>query len=121
MPNVAIPGPLLMCWGKWPVSWQFIHAISWVCWLYNGLISAFGAFFLWYPALRRGGAARIGQLQLIQPFLTLASSALLLHEKLSSVDWLVAAAVVTCVAIAQRSQDQVPVPLAAARAAVAAQ
>lgn len=103
MPIVAVPGALLVCWDKWPVSWSSIHALSWGCWLYNGLVSAFGAFFLWYPALRRGGAARIGQLQLIQPFLTLASSALLLHESLSSVDWLVAGAVVACVAVAQRS------------------
>jgi drug/metabolite transporter (DMT)-like permease len=108
MPIVAIPGALFVCWGKWPASWESVHAVSWACWLYNGLISAFGAFFLWYPALRRGGSARIGQLQLIQPFLTLASSALLLHETLSTLDWLIAAAVVACVAIAQRSRDQSP-------------
>lgn len=105
MPIVAIPGALLVCWGKWPVAWASIHALSWGCWLYNGLVSAFGAFFLWYPALRRGGAARIGQIQLIQPFLTLASSALLLHETLSGIDWVVAGAVVACVAIAQRSRE----------------
>ena len=106
MPIVAAPAALLVCWGKWPASWESIHALSWFCWLYNGLISAFGAFFLWYPALRRGGPARIGQIQLIQPFLTLASSALLLHEQLTGIDWLVAAAVVACVVVAQRSGDR---------------
>ncbi|MEA3209302.1 MAG: hypothetical protein QOE70_2359 [Chthoniobacter sp.] len=33
MPIVAVPGALLVCWGKWPVSWQSVHAISWACWL----------------------------------------------------------------------------------------
>ena len=116
MPIMAIPGAILVCWAKWPASWESVHAVTWGCWLYNGLISAFGAFFLWYPALRRGGVARIGQLQLIQPFLTLASSALLLHESLSRIDWLVAAAVVACVAVAQRSRNPAPVPVPAARA-----
>jgi drug/metabolite transporter (DMT)-like permease len=119
MPIVAVPGALLVCWDKWPVAWSSIHALAWGCWLYNGLISAFAAFFLWYPALRRGGTARIGQLQLIQPFLTLASSALLLHETLSGVDWLVAGAVVTCVAVAQRSKDEDPFPSVAPRVSVA--
>lgn len=119
MPIMAVPGALLVCWGKWPASWESLHAITWGCWLYNGLISAFGAFFLWYPALRRGGVARIGQLQLVQPFLTLASSALLLHESLSSMDWLVAAAVVACVAVAQRSRTPAPVPIDAGQGSTA--
>lgn len=105
MPIVATPGALLVCWDKTPASWSALHAVSWECWLYNGFVSAFGAFFLWYPALRRGGAARIGQIQLIQPFLTLASSVLFLHESLSPFDWIVAAGVVACIAIAQRSRD----------------
>jgi drug/metabolite transporter (DMT)-like permease len=107
MPLMALPGALVLCWGRWPAAWSDVHAVSWVAFLYNGLISAFGAFFFWYPALRRGGAARIGQIQLIQPFLTLASSAWMLGETLSFADWLVAAAVVGCVAIAQRSRDEV--------------
>lgn len=108
MPLMALPGALALCWGKWPAVWSDVHALTWFAFLYNGLISAFGAFFFWYPALRSGGAARIGQIQLIQPFLTLASSALLLGEKLALTDWLVAAGVVACVAIAQRSRDAAP-------------
>ena len=95
--------------------------MTWAAWLYNGLISAFGAFFLWYPALRRGGVARIGQLQLIQPFLTLGSSVWLLGETLGAADWLVAAGVVACVAVAQRTRDRAvvamrPMPVDAAPA-----
>jgi drug/metabolite transporter (DMT)-like permease len=104
MPLVAAPVALLFCWGKWPAAWTDVHAVSWVALLYNGLISAFGAFFFWYPALRRGGVARIGQIQLVQPFLTLGSAVWLLGETLTLGDWLVAAGVVACVAAAQRSR-----------------
>jgi drug/metabolite transporter (DMT)-like permease len=104
MPVAALPGALILCWGKWPHAWGEVHAASWLALLYNGLISVFGAFFFWYPAMRRGGAARIGQIQLVQPFLTLASSVFLLNEKLAPSDWLVAAGVVACVAAAQRAR-----------------
>ncbi|HEV7403880.1 MAG TPA: DMT family transporter [Chthoniobacteraceae bacterium] len=118
MPLVAVPGALLFCWGRFPASWASLHAVTWAAWLYNGLLSAFGAFFLWYPALRRGGVARIGQLQLVQPFLTLIASVLLLNETLGAVDWLVAAGVVACVAVAQRTRDRAPAVVPEAARAV---
>ena len=40
----------------------------------------FLGFFAWYAGLARGGVAKIGQLQLAQPVLTLLWSALLLGE-----------------------------------------
>jgi drug/metabolite transporter (DMT)-like permease len=119
MPLMALPGALELCWGKWPTVWSDVHAVTWLAFLYNGLVSAFGAFFFWYPALRRGGAARIGQIQLIQPFLTLASSAWMLGEKLALADWLVAAAVVGCVAVAQRARGAAKSPASVAEEPVA--
>ena len=40
----------------------------------------FLGFFAWYAGLARGGVARIGQVQLAQPVLTLGWSAALLGE-----------------------------------------
>ena len=37
MPLAAVPGALILCWGKWPASWSAIHAVTWAAWLYNGL------------------------------------------------------------------------------------
>jgi drug/metabolite transporter (DMT)-like permease len=47
------------------------------------MFSAFLGFFAWYRGLALGGVARVGQVQLLQPFFTLAFSALLLHEHFS--------------------------------------
>ncbi len=41
----------------------------------------FLAFFAWYRGLALGGIARIGQVQLAQPVLTLVWAALLLGEE----------------------------------------
>jgi drug/metabolite transporter (DMT)-like permease len=45
-------------------------------------VSMFLGFFAWYQGLMLGGIARMGQLQLFQPFLTILASALLLGEGL---------------------------------------
>ncbi|MDQ2729240.1 MAG: DMT family transporter, partial [Actinomycetota bacterium] len=50
---------------------------------YVSAISMFLGFFAWYQGLARGGVARVGRLQLAQPVLTLAWSALLLGEHIT--------------------------------------
>ncbi|HEY1016589.1 MAG TPA: EamA family transporter, partial [Herpetosiphonaceae bacterium] len=59
--------------------------LGWLCFAYVALISQFLAFFAWYRGLALGGVARVGQIQLLQPFLTLAASALLLGEHVTPV------------------------------------
>ena len=53
---------------------------SWAGFAYVSLVSAFLAFFAWYHGLAIGGVARVGQIQLLQPFFTLAFAAALLGE-----------------------------------------
>ncbi len=48
--------------------------------LYLGLISQYGGFLLWYRALALDGVARASQIQLAQPFITLAAAWFLLGE-----------------------------------------
>lgn len=52
--------------------------------IYLGLFSMFLGFFAWNTALARGGIGKIGQLQLLQVFITLAISAFLLHETIDT-------------------------------------
>lgn len=52
--------------------------------LYVSFFSMFLAFFLWYKGLALGGVAKIGLLQLLQPFLTIGFSMLLLGEAISN-------------------------------------
>ncbi len=55
---------------------------AWIGFGYVSVVSAFLGFFAWYRGLAVGGVARVGQIQLVQPVLTLCWSALLLGETL---------------------------------------
>ena len=72
--------------------------------VYVGACSMFAGFVVWYAGLARGGIARVGQLQLFQPLLTVGWSALVLGE---TIGWTVVVAglgVIASVAVTQRSR-----------------
>jgi drug/metabolite transporter (DMT)-like permease len=75
----------------------------WVAFAYVSVVSTYIGFFAWYRAMALGGVARIGQLQLAQPVLTLLWSALLLGERVTAGMALAAAAVLAAVALTQRA------------------
>ncbi|GGM09447.1 DMT family transporter [Dactylosporangium sucinum] len=75
---------------------------AWTAFGYLTVVSMFLGFFAWYAGLARGGVARTGQLQLAQPVLTLAWSALLLHEHVPVPAMAAALAVLLCVGLTQR-------------------
>lgn len=51
--------------------------------LYVSIFSMFLGFFAWYAGLNAGGVARVSQLQLLQPVLTLGWAALFLGESIT--------------------------------------
>jgi drug/metabolite transporter (DMT)-like permease len=55
-------------------------AAAWAGFAYVSLGSQFIGFFFWIKGMELAGIARTGQLQLLQPFVTLAGAALLLGE-----------------------------------------
>jgi drug/metabolite transporter (DMT)-like permease len=57
--------------------------IAWAGFTYVAVVSMFLAFFAWYHGLALGGVARVGQMQLVQPVLTLVWAALLLGERIT--------------------------------------
>ncbi|MEV6306341.1 DMT family transporter [Actinoplanes sp. NPDC051861] len=71
---------------------------------YLTVVSMFLAFFAWYAGLARGGIARVGQIQLVQPVLTLAWSGLLLGEHVTAGTLGAAGAVLLCVVLTQRGR-----------------
>ncbi|MEP1441964.1 MAG: DMT family transporter [Hyphomicrobiales bacterium] len=71
---------------------------------YVSLFSMFIGFFVWNKALAIGGIARVGQTLLIQPFVTLAISALVLGEKISLETYAFAAAIVMVVWFSSRAR-----------------
>jgi drug/metabolite transporter (DMT)-like permease len=79
---------------------------AWFGFGYVTVISMFLGFFAWYAGLAAGGVAKVGQVQLAQPVLTLLWSALLLREPVGWATVLTAAVVLTCVVWTQRSRVQ---------------
>jgi drug/metabolite transporter (DMT)-like permease len=79
-------------------------ATAWFGLAYVSAISMLLAFFAWYAGLARGGVAKVGQIQLAQPVLTLVWSALLLGERVTPLTALTALAVLASVAATQRAR-----------------
>ncbi len=102
---LVISAPLLLI----PVLETMPHDIAAIGWqslcgfAYVSVVSMFLAFVVWYKGLALGGIARIGQLQLLQPFLTLFAAAVLLHERVSWAEVLAALIVIACVLIGRRA------------------
>lgn len=72
--------------------------------VYLALGSSLLAFFAWYQALALGGIARVGQIQLLQPLLTMVFALLLLGEPLDPVLMVIGLLVALAVLMAQRSR-----------------
>ena len=68
--------------------------------LYVSIFAMFLGFVFWYAGLARG-IARVSQMQLLQPLLTLVLSALLLNEHIGWVTALAAVGVIASVAVTQ--------------------
>ena len=77
---------------------------AWAGFAYVSVVSMFLGFFAWYRGLAEGGVARVGQVQLSQPVLTLLWSALLLGEHVGPLTVLCALLVLGSVAVGQRTR-----------------
>jgi len=87
-----------------PSSFTSISNGAWLGFLYISLFSMLLGFFAWYRGLSLGGVARVGQLQLFQPFLTILMSFFLLGEPITFKTLGFAAGVLLCVALGRYSQ-----------------
>ncbi|MES2325599.1 MAG: DMT family transporter [Pseudomonadota bacterium] len=106
---LLLAAPLLapvLLWLAWPHAAQ-IAAAGWQAWAgfaYVAAFSMFIGFFFWYGGMVRGGIARVGQVQLVQPFISLLGAWLILGEPLEAVNFLFAVAVIAVVAAGRRMQ-----------------
>ena len=97
---VTLPIALVAAVGHPPAA----GSEAWAGFAYVTVISMFFGFFAWYAGLARGGIAKVGQIQLAQPVLTLAWSALLLGETVTPASIGAALVVLTCVVLIQRTR-----------------
>ncbi len=87
-----------------PPAGTAIPASAWLGFAYLSCVSMFLGFFAWYRGLALGGVARIGQIQLVQPVLTLGWSAALLGEHITPPTVLAALLVIGSAALSQRTR-----------------
>ncbi|WP_445115646.1 DMT family transporter [Acinetobacter sp. WZC-1] len=99
---VAMPLMLICMLYYFPPSTSQISLSTVLGLLYVSLFSTLIGFFFWYKGLALGGIAQVGQIQLLQPFIGLTLSAVLLREYVSLSMIMVCAAVVVCVAMAKK-------------------
>ncbi|MDX2271823.1 MAG: DMT family transporter [Cyanobacteriota bacterium] len=97
-PILGIPLLWLMASLSLAASWQ-----AWLAFAYVSLVSQFLGFFAWYHGLALGGVARVGQIQLLQPFLTLGIAALFLGEPLTPLAVITGVVVLVSVAIGKQA------------------
>jgi drug/metabolite transporter (DMT)-like permease len=82
-----------------------VGAGAWTGLVYAGVLSMFLGSIAWYRGLASGGIARIGQLNLAQPLLAIAWSAVLLKEHVSAAVPLTAVAVLAAMLLCIKSRD----------------
>ena len=98
--TLVLATPFLVLPAIWfaPSTWQATNT-AWLGFLYVALFSQYLAFLPWFKGLSLGGIARVGQAQLLQPFVTIIASAWLLGEVVDWVTWAFAIAVFAVVAL----------------------
>lgn len=77
---------------------------AWIGFVYVSVFSMFLGFFAWYRGLALGGIAKIGQLQLLQPFVTIFASAMVFGEKLDGLMFIVLAIVLLSVYFGRKAK-----------------
>jgi drug/metabolite transporter (DMT)-like permease len=110
-------GPQTVCWAlvlSAPLTFavalastpnaRHVGTDAWLGFAYVSTVSMFLGFFFWYAGLARGGVAKAGQIQLLQPLLTLALAGLVLGEHVSVLTLVCAVAVLASVAATQRAR-----------------
>ena len=84
--------------------------VQWAAFAYLGVVSMFLGFFAWYQGLAIGPMAQVGQVQLIQPVLSIGWAALLLGESLAWSTIVGGLAVIFCAGLAVRTRNSTPPP-----------
>jgi len=75
---------------------------AWVGFFYVALVSQLFAFFPWYHGMAIAGTAKVSQIMLLMPLMTIVFSSTLLLETVDGITWLFAGVIVMIVALSWR-------------------
>jgi len=107
---LVVSAPLVVVPVAMATAQHGLHAspLAWLNFAYLSIISQFVGFFAWYRGMALAGIARVGQLQLLQPFFTLLIAALLLGETVTPLALATALVIVTIIALQRKTVVRVP-------------
>jgi len=97
---ISLPFTVPTMLATWPVL--PVRASAWGGFAYVTLFSMWLGFFAWYRGLALGGAVRVSQVQLVQPFLALLFAVPVLGEKLEATTVLFSLAVIAVVFVGKK-------------------
>lgn len=100
---ISLPLAIVATIVLWPANAAAAPWSAWIGLVYVGAISQFIGYAFWNMALAMGGVARVGQLQLVQPFVSMGLAALFLAEPVTGEMIGFALAVVAVVALGRRA------------------
>lgn len=112
---MAINLPVVALWITVLIVTQGFHASlsTLAVLIFMGVFNQYVAFFGWYKAMANVGVARVSQLQLLQPFMTVIIAAIFLNEYISWDTWLALLLVLGTVFVARGAARQRPIPIEA--------
>lgn len=99
---LSLPFTLPLTWYNQPADAALIRTSSWWAFAYVAVFSMWIGFFAWYRGLALGGAVRVSQVQLVQPFLSLLFAVPLLGETLDATTLGFGLAVIATVFVGKR-------------------
>lgn len=99
---LSLPVTVPVAFATLPTDWRQATPSEWSALAYVSVFSMLVGFIFWYRGLALGGIARVGQIQLLQPFFGLALAGVLLGEPIPYAMVLVTGFVVVCVFGAKR-------------------
>jgi drug/metabolite transporter (DMT)-like permease len=101
---ISLPFTLPATWLFLPADLLRVPLEPWLGLLYAALFSQWISFFAWNAGVSICGLSKVSQLQLLQPFVTIALAAVVNHEVIDFETILFAGAVVATVAISSRTR-----------------
>ena len=101
---ISLPFTLPATWLFLPADLLRVPLEPWLGLLYAALFSQWISFFAWNAGVSICGLSKVSQLQLLQPFVTIALAAVVNHEVIDLETILFAGAVVATVAISSRTR-----------------
>lgn len=100
---IAMPASIAVTAATWDAGYLHASVSVWLAFAYLAAFSMFLGFFAWNAGMALGGVARVGQIQLLQTFVTLVIAALTLGERIDGETLFFAIAVVLAVAMGRRA------------------